>query len=364
MVERTPVLVHRYVDGWLLGGFGIVAWLLISPLPWRDAPILGSLTAWLASLFVIAASAHFGASYHLAYCDGRTALRRNPVVLVVLPVVLLAASVIVVVLTVGREVGVASWLTRALLIVVFSATGWHYIKQAYGVAMLSLRLRGIAVQRSDVRLLRYGFYPIWFVDLMDVWASGNRAFYRRYDVGVGLLPEWVEQAARLVAIGFVVAVLFALGRVSHRAGRLPPMGAWAPYVSGALWFVMPPTFGGAAAMIGLTHALQYLACVHPAEMGLARSRGERHLWHWWLSVFGGALAGGVLIGRYLPMLLNRSTSSLALPDVAATMLFVGLNLHHYAIDASMWRSQGQHVRRITAGAPAPAVVPRLAPTPV
>ncbi len=199
---------------------------------------------------------------------------------------------------------------------------------------------------------------------MDVWASGNRAFYRRYDVGVGLLPQWVEQAARLVAVGFVAAVLLALVRVSRWSGRLPPMGAWAPYVSGALWFVLPPTFGGAAAMIGLTHALQYLACVHPAEMGLARSRGERRLLHWWLSVFGGAIAGGVLVGRYLPVVLNRSTSSLALADVAATMLFVGLNLHHYAIDASMWRSGGQHVRRITAGAPVAAVMSRPARAPV
>ena len=81
-------------------------------------------------------------------------------------------------------------------------------------------------------------------------------------------------------------------------------------------------------------------------------------------MFGGAVAGGVLVGRYLPLFLNRSTSSLALPDVAATMLFVGLNLHHYAIDASMWRSGGQHVRRITAGAPAKAVARRMTPAPV
>lgn len=336
----------------MLGGFGILAWLLMARLPFMEAPLVGSLTAWLSSLFIIAASAHFGASYHLAYCDGRAAVRRSPIPLVVVPIALLVAAGVVIVLTATRAVDSASWLTRALLIVVFSATGWHYIKQAYGVAMLSLRLRGIEVRRSDVKILRYGFYPIWFVDLMDVWARGSRAFYRRYDVGVGLLPQWAEQATRLTAIGFVVAVLVTLVRVARRSGARPPMGAWAPYVSGALWFVLPPTVGGAAAMIGLTHALQYLACVHPAEMGLARARGERQLLHWWLSVFGGAIAGGVLVGRYLPMILNRSTASLALPDVAATMLFVGLNLHHYALDASMWRSGGQHVRRITAEAPA------------
>ena len=37
-----------------------------------------------------------------------------------------------------------------------------------------------------------------------------------------------------------------------------------------------------------------------------------------------------------------------------TLTFVALNVHHYAIDAAIWRSRGEHIRRIVQG-PAPAM---------
>ena len=344
--REDQALVHRAVDGWLLGGAGILAWFAVSKLPWVGGPLLGPLDGRVVWVLLALASAHFGASYHLAYGEGRAAVRSHPVWLIAAPATLLAAVVTVVVLVQAGAVGSGRWLVRALLVLVFSTTGWHYIKQAYGVAMLSLKLRGIRVPRTVVRALRYGFYPIWIVDLMDVWAQGHRASYRRYDIGVALLPRWVEQAARGVAGSCVVAVVVLLVVLAARQHRRPPMGAWAPYVVGGLWFVLPPTYISAAAVIGATHSVQYLACVHRAEVQWGRERGEANLVHWWLCVFGGATAGGLLVGSWLPDVLGRATPGLALPGLAGTLLFVALNLHHYAIDASVWRSRGDHIRRI------------------
>jgi len=352
MVDVNHVLVHRSLDGWLLGGFGIVAWLAVTDLPGPGGPLLGPLNSTTVWILLAFASAHFGASYHLAYGDGKASLRRHPLALVWVPLGLFGALAAVVVLMESNSVDTADWLLRALLILVFSATGWHYIKQAYGVAMLSMRLRGIRPRPNEIRALRYGFYPIWIVDLMDIWAQGNRATYRRYDVGVALFPRWVEQAARLLAGGCVVAVIGVMFVLSARGRRLPPMGAWAPYVAGGLWFVLPPSYLSAAAVIGATHSVQYLTCVHRAEVNWGRERGERNMLHWWLCVFGGATAGGLLVATWLPDMIDRAAPELPLPGVVGASFFVLLNLHHYAIDASMWRSSGQHVRRIVAG-PAP-----------
>lgn len=350
MGDGDQALVHRSLDGWLLGGLGIVAWLAVTDLPGPGGPLLGPLNGVTIAILLAFASAHFGASYHLAYGDGKASLRRHPLGLVWAPLALFVVlAAVVVMMMESNSIDTADWLLRALLILVFSTTGWHYIKQAYGVAMLSMRLRSIRPRPLEIRVLRYGFYPIWFVDLMDVWAQGNRATYRRYDVGIELLPRWVEQGARVLAGGCVIGVIGVLFVVSTRERRLPPMGAWAPYVAGGLWFVLPPSYISAAAVIGATHSVQYLTCVHRAEVNWGRERGERNMVHWWLCVFGGATAGGLLVATWLPDMINRATPDLPLPGVVGALFFVLLNLHHYAIDASMWRSGGQHVRRIVAG---------------
>jgi hypothetical protein len=346
MAGGDRVLVHRRLDGWLLGGLGIIAWLAVSPLPLLGGPLLSPLDSTSTWVLLAFASAHFGASYHLAYGGGWAALRRHPLALLVTPVVLSVACLAVIALMAARALGSADWLLRALVLAVFSTTGWHYIKQAYGVALLSLKMGGLAPHRREVMALRFGFYPIWFVDLMDVWAQGHRATYRRYDVSVELLPQGVEQAARILAAGCVVGVLSVLLALAGRCHRRLPMGAWVPYVVGGLWFVLPPSYLSAAAVVGATHSLQYLACVHRAEIEMARERGEQRLVHWWFCVFGGAMAGGLLVAVWLPDLVGRALPALPLPGVVGALAFVSLNLHHYAIDATVWRSGGEHVRRI------------------
>ena len=352
-VTATP-LVHRRIDGWLLGGFGVVAWLAVTRLPGFDRPLIGSLGGVAGALMLALAAAHFGTSYHLAYAGGTQAVRRHPIALLATPAMLVVACLAVPALVAVGAVGNAEWLTRALLVVVFTLTGWHYIKQAYGVALLSLKLHGLRATPRAVWWLRYGFYPIWLVDLMDVWADGRRASYRKYDVDVGLFPTWVEQAARVLAGGCVLIVLGVLAHTGARVRRVPPMGAWAPYVAGALWFVFPPTYLATSLVIGATHSLQYMTCVHRAEITWARERGEDRLVLYWLSVVGGAAAGGLLFSSWMPRVVDDMITDPALPALAATLTFVALNVHHYAIDAAIWRSRGEHIRRIVQGS-APAM---------
>jgi len=66
--------------------------------------------------------------------DGRASLQRRPLALVGVPVVQVGAVVVVAGLKAADQLGSAEWMMRALLVLVFSATGWHYVKQAHGAA--------------------------------------------------------------------------------------------------------------------------------------------------------------------------------------------------------------------------------------
>src|SRR5690606_2446296 len=149
-----------------------------------------------------------------------------------------------------------------------------------------------------------------------------------------------------------------------RAGRVPPSGMWTPYVAGGLWLLYSPGVIGSSIVLAGLHGLQYLATVHPGEVGWAREQGQNGIATLWMSIMGGALAFGLLTSSWLPSVLDGSTTT-ALPGLYGSLVFIALNLHHYAIDAAIWRHDGPHLARISKG-PQPAAVeqqPALAVAP-
>ena len=93
MTEPARPLVHRRIDGWLLGGFGVVAWLAVTRLPGLERPLIGSFSGVAGGLLLAIAAAHFGLSYHLAYAGGAAAVRRHPIALFATPAVLVLSLI-------------------------------------------------------------------------------------------------------------------------------------------------------------------------------------------------------------------------------------------------------------------------------
>ena len=361
MAIPTRVLVHRRVDGWLLGGVGIVAWLLLTPSIGGDHSAV--LTGWVAGAFLVVTSTHFGSSYHLAYGNGWSDVRRHPVALGLVPALGVLVGVVVFATYLSGAQALAAQMVRNLLILVFTLTGWHYVKQAFGVGMLSARSYGMKPTGREIKLWRYGLYPIWIYDLLRVYGVDRGASYRQINIAVPLVPQGGESVLRWFAVACLIAVAASMIRVAHQARTLPPMGLWGAYLTGALWFLLPPAYLASAVVLPGIHAVQYLACVHRAEIDWAVERKEPQVRTLWLSLFGGAAAGGLLASTWLPSMIDGSFTTPALPGLFGSLLFVYLNLHHYAIDATIWRSSGEHVKRISKG-PAVVDVPRPASTPV
>jgi hypothetical protein len=356
----APVLVSRHVDGWLVGWLAVLVW--IAAFASQHLGISVGLNVTMAVYWVgaVITAAHFGLSYHLAYSSGVSAIRARPFALLVAPAIL--ALVLAATVAVSLESGTTSttWLTSALITSVYLATTWHYIKQVYGVGRVGAAFAGISLTAADVRVLRYGLYPLWFLGAAQLLIRGSGYNLVGYRVGFSLLPAAALGGLRALAICCAIPVAVVFAQLRARSGSWPPALLVAPYAAAFVWLGLPPNLILTLLLLAPFHALQYLAIGHRAELAVAASRPGPHGAFWWLNIFAGAACGGLLLSRWLPQLLDAHLRNGGQgPLLFAAAFFVFLNVHHYVIDASIWRSKGELVRAMVrrgSSAPAPELV--------
>jgi hypothetical protein len=351
--------VARGVDGLLVGWLAVAVWLAVYAVQHVDnsAGFPGlNLVYWTG---VVITSAHFGLSYHLAYSGGAPAVRARPFVLVWAPAALIGVLAVLTLVSLGAGVQVTSRTTGALITSVYLLTTWHYVKQVYGVARIGAAYGSVKLSKSDANVLRYGLYPLWFLGASQVLVSSS---YRLsgFAVGFDVLPGWTRTLLRVIALLSALPIAAVFVRASRQTRRFPPSAFLAPYVAAFLWLGLPTNPGLSILLLAPFHALQYLAVGHRAEIAVARDRAGQHGVMWWLNIFVGAACGGLLLSRWAPNLLDTHIHSDSGPLLFAAAFFVFLNMHHYLIDASIWRSSGELVkamgRKPGATAPAPELV--------
>ena len=305
----------------------------------------GRRRASLRALIAISGT-HFGASYHLAYGQGRHQVRRSGVLLIGVPVALFLTVSAVTIASLSGGVDIANEVTSFLLVVVFTTTTWHYVKQVYGVARVGASLADLRLDPLTTHVLRYGLYPIWLLEAIKIWSGRSGGRFEETRIGYNVLPDFLVSALAWITYGSIAVIAMVFIRLSLRSGRVPAT-MWTPYVAGFLWIPFQPSYASVVLVFGALHGLQYLACAHRAEVawGKERSAGRPNLW--WSSAFGGALATGLLLVYWLPRFLTDATQTTSLGAIPAALLFIFFNLHHYAVDASIWRFGGQHIGRIT-----------------
>jgi hypothetical protein len=340
------VLVARGVDGLLVGWLAVAVWIGVYAAERAGMP--GGSANW-SSVYWIAAvvvATHFGLSYHLAYRGGRAAVRARPVALLYGPIVL--AVVLVGAALYAKTVGGASSarLTTALITSVYLMTTWHYVKQAYGVARVGAAFGGATLGGRDVQVLRYGLYPLWFVGAAKVLLRGTNYGLGGYRVGYAVIPDVAFRGLQVLALTMIIPTVVVFLGITRRTHRLPPSLLVAPYVAAFLWLGLPTNPVLTILLLAAFHALQYLAIGHRAELALVHDAPGRHGALWWLNIFAGAACGGLLVSRWLPRMLDQHTAAAGSPLLFTAMFFVFLNMHHYLIDASIWRSNGELVRAL------------------
>lgn len=334
--------MNRRVDSWLVGWLAVALWALILLGHRLGATLPADAVTALFWVGATLSAAHFGLSYHLAYGDGGTAMVARRVALWWFPLTL-AGGLLAFGLTVrsisshaaeGRVAG-------ALISSVFLLTGWHYVKQTYGIGRMGLALAGMSLSQGEANTLRYGLYPLWILNAAQLLVATR--VIDGYEIGFRWLPAAALDTLRIAAVAAAIPIVAVFIRLLQRGGV--PGILLGSYVAGVLWFAFPVSAYATAIALPALHALQYLAIGHRAEVGMARLNGRAITTGWWLNIFVGVAAGGLLASRWVPGLIDRQLDP-AGPLLASACFFVFLNLHHYLLDATIWKSGGTLIRAV------------------
>lgn len=343
---NARVLVARGVDGLLVGWLAVIVWVAVYTVH-RFAPSFSlpglTLVYWTGAVLT---AAHFGLSYHLAYRGGMPAVRTRPLALGIAPALLFAALTAFTLISLASGTGLTQRSISFLITSVYLLTTWHYIKQAYGVARVGAAYAGIKLTKTEADVLRYGLYPLWFLGAAQVLVANASYHLAGFRVGFALLPAGSLHVLRVLALIAAIPIAVVMVSVARRQHRLPPSGLLAPYAAAFLWLGLPTNAVLTLLLLAPFHALQYLAVGHRAELAIAEDEVEKDM-RWWLNIFVGAACGGLLLSRWVPNLLDAHAHRAGGPLLFAAAFFVFLNLHHYLIDASIWRSSGELLKAMS-----------------
>ena len=255
------------------------------------------------------------------------------------------------------------WMIQLMFLLV----GWHYVKQGFGVLMVLSARRGVRFSNLERRVVLAHCYAGWAY----AWASP-------FEPGRDLVEKGVVYHAMRHPVGLeeVTLALFALSAVGlvvvlvRKRVREGPLPIWTP-LTGLLCAVWAwSVFSGADPLVRYAvpalHSLQYLYFVGLLRGNEAKAReGAPHfetsartrLW----VLAGSALALGLFFFDLAPAVLDgffepnggRAPSDPLGPTPWFAALYVFINLHHYFMDAVIWRRDNPETRYLLGASPEP-----------
>jgi hypothetical protein len=360
----APAWRTRLAEFLLVGG----ATLLLFPLSWLARAAFGLNASEYAVGFATFYAAyvindpHFAVTYLLFYKDVRqrtlgpsygAAYRlRYAIAGFVVPMILVVWAMAAIAFRSAQTLG---WMVQLM----FFLVGWHYVKQGFGVlAVLSAR-RGVPISSRERTVILLHCFAGWAY----AWASpaAPAAEFEEKGVVYHALshPRWLEALTGGALAASTVALAMVLIARWRREKRMLP---WAP-LTGLLITVWSWTIYSSADrliqyLIPALHSIQYLYFVWLLKRNEARAAEAPPLFGRPTAVRLGflalsALALGWLLFRGAPSLLDalyvprklRGTPQGALgvtPFFAA--FFVIVSIHHYFMDAVIWRRDNPDMR--------------------
>jgi hypothetical protein len=362
----SPLRAARpLVEFSLVGG----ATLVLFPLAWLAERAFGLDAAELAVGFATFHAAHlindphFSVTYLLFYRNVRKRLFGAPVepwqrlryafAGVIAPVALVAWTAVAIGHGSARALG-------ALIELMFALVGWHYAKQGFGVLLVLSARRGARYQPHERRaLLAHALCGAAFA-----WANPAAPSREVEEKGViyTALPHPRALELATGAVFFLSALWLAavLAKKTVRERRVPPLAPLAGYlVTIWVWTVFSSLNPLLVYLIPALHSLQYLYFVWLLRRNEAREveappHFGRPARETLLLLAVSAVALGVVQFHLAPSVLDSLRwlvphgSPPSLVDLGSTPWFAGLfavvNVHHYLMDAVVWRRDNPDTR--------------------
>jgi hypothetical protein len=349
---------QRYLtwDVFLTGGFSILtclgAWIFVD-----KSSSLVTVSQLAFSLAFAVNHPHFLSSYMLLYGDFRKSIftkKRYFFSALIVPLILFS----ILAMAFAQQ---SAALMGHIVTAMYFLVGWHYVKQIFGFVVVSSAQRKIYYQTWERRLLLTNLIAVWFMSSLASHVSdATFEFYgiKHYSLphfGYSLPPWTMSAIFWIVGISFCGVVAMQIQKYIRDGSKPAPPGV-AAFFALYVWYLPTMSHPGFGYLIPFFHSMQYLTFVwlmkkNQVSFDIKNLKDEE--WRAaWINKFGGfaitALITGALAFQFIPNwldslnLIPAGTMGTS-PFLAGILLFI--NIHHYFIDNTIWRSDNEVVRK-------------------
>ena len=347
VVPRKPLqlgraFVHPAFDLMVIGGGLSLCALAWMKLTGSRVPSLEA----VALLAFLVNSPHFAASTVRLYTKPN-AFRDLPFVTKVLPLAML--------IVLGVGLALPDSFGAQLVALYFTWSPYHYAAQTYGLALMYSYRSGVQLSDRDKKLIRVACllpFVFAFLDTRGVLLLGGPAVAH----GLAFLIAMLRPACLVAPI-----LLFLAGTVG-RGPRLPVISILT-IVANAFWWTTL-RYMDAFVWATIFHGLQYLAIVIIFHVRERRDHQEQASGPvtigWWWRPAAAFYVVCVALGYLLFQAWPHASVLASLHFSQSFLIMVAIiNIHHFIVDAYIWRLKRDRNYAVVTSATGPARV--LAP---
>ena len=307
----------------------------------------------IAFLTLVVGAPHYGATLLRVY--SRRQDRRAYTIFAVYATALLAGAF--------AAATRSAWIGSLLLTVYLTWSPWHYTGQNYGLAVMFLRRRGVALERGLKRCLYASFalsYAATAIAMHTRQASAAYApsLYQGYHMlAVGIPGGVSDVAIPLLGVAYLATIGVTAILLLRRASARDLAPAALLVLTQALWFSIPV----AARTWGVLQHVEPLSSEHSTYYFFWAALGHSVQYVWVASYYARAAPGYGGFGRYLWRALLAGAAVWTVPGVLFAPGFLGripfdaglgalvasvVNLHHFVLDGAIWKLRDGRIARV------------------
>jgi len=357
--RRTNGLLEFAVVGGLTPFLYPLSWILRKVFGLDSTEYIVSFTMFAAA-FVIN-DPHFAVTYFLFYKDARSRAFGNGftgwqqirylLAGFVIPIVLVTWGITALVFRSASSLGV-------MIQLMFFLVGWHYVKQGFGVFSVLAARRGVRFDKAERWAILGHCYAGWAY----AWANPRDIGHAAEEKGIWYVtfahPKGLEQVTAVLFFATIVPMVWALGSKWKRDGRLPILTPLVALLCSVWpWLIYSSIDPLLIYVIPALHSIQYLYIVWLLEGTKARElEGPPHFQRSAASRLLGLALASLGLGWFFfhigptifDSLIGSRLATKQYDPIGATPCFAALfayvNIHHYCMDAVIWRRENPETR--------------------
>lgn len=238
---------------------------------------------------------------------------------------------------------------------------WHFAAQNYGISLVFLRRRGVAIPDRTKRLLYASFVLSFALAFISVHAAGSGVSYNATGdsstgnfefLRLGLPDDAVSLLVPVLALLYAAALAVAFSDLRRNAALRDLVPTACVILMQGIWYSLPAVFlhstaGGdptsglafAAAWIATAHAAQYLWLT--SYYAKRRDPSERLGGYLLKATLAGAIVGTLPGLIFAPGMLGW----VPWDEGLAILVFSVVNVHHFILDGVVWKLRDGRVAR-------------------